>query len=58
LEFLYPGQYDLKLADEVEFFVVSLLLELKPNLPAPATPAFSNQQFRKLTHEIALSPDR
>jgi sensor histidine kinase YesM len=58
LEFLYPGQYDLKLADEVEFFVVSLLLELKPNLLAPATPAFSKQQFRKLTHEIALSPDR
>lgn len=29
LELLYPGQYDLKLADEGDFFVVDLLLQLK-----------------------------
>jgi two-component system, LytTR family, sensor histidine kinase AlgZ len=34
LEFLYPGKYNLKLADEGEFFVVSLLLELKRHVAA------------------------
>jgi two-component system sensor histidine kinase AlgZ len=29
LEFLYPGKHDLRLADEVDFFVVSLMIELK-----------------------------
>ena len=31
LEFLYPGNYELKMNDEEDFFVVSLLLELKQN---------------------------
>jgi LytS/YehU family sensor histidine kinase len=35
LEFLYPGKYNLKLADEGDFFVVSLMLELKANLAVP-----------------------
>jgi LytS/YehU family sensor histidine kinase len=35
LELLYPGKYDLKLADEEDFFVVSLILELKSDLVVP-----------------------
>ncbi len=35
LELLYPGKYDLKLADEEDFFVVSLMLELKSDLVVP-----------------------
>jgi LytS/YehU family sensor histidine kinase len=31
LEFLYPDNYELKMNDEEDFFVVSLLLELKQN---------------------------
>ena len=58
LEFLYPGKHDLKLADEGVFFVVSLFLQLKPNLPYAITPVFSKKQFESITHEIALSSDR
>ena len=56
LEFLYPGKHNLTLADEGNFFVVSLLLELK--LTKPVMPAYSKQNLKKATHEIALSPDR
>jgi hypothetical protein len=34
LELLYPGQHELKLADQGEFFVVDLLLQLKPHATA------------------------
>jgi sensor histidine kinase YesM len=34
LQFLYPGQHDLKLSNEGDFFVVSLLLELKNDIGA------------------------
>jgi hypothetical protein len=32
LKILYPGKHDLKLADEKEFFIVSLVIELEGNL--------------------------
>jgi LytS/YehU family sensor histidine kinase len=32
LQFLYPGQHELKLSNEGDFFVVSLLLELKDDM--------------------------
>jgi hypothetical protein len=46
LEFLYPGKYDLKLADEGEFFVVSLLLELKMNRAALVMPVSAEQKLQ------------
>ena len=58
LEFLYPGKYELKLADEGVFFVVSLLLQLKLKVSPAIHPTFAKQQFEKLTHEIALSAHR
>ena len=58
LEFLYPGKYELKLADEGVFFVVSLLLQLKLKVSPAIDPTFAKQQFEKLTHEIALSAHR
>jgi LytS/YehU family sensor histidine kinase len=49
LEFLYPGKYDLKLADEGEFFVVSLLLELKHETVLPKKPELiKKQQIEKV----------
>jgi two-component system, LytTR family, sensor histidine kinase AlgZ len=57
LELLYPARYELKLADEGMFFVVSLQLQLKPNIPA-ATPLAFTKQFERHGHEIALSSDR
>ena len=56
LQFLYPGRHDLKLADEGDFFVVSLLLELRQNLHASATSVFSKQSVKDFAHEIALFP--
>ena len=38
LELLYPGSYELKLADEGDFFVVSLLLDLKSHSATPVIP--------------------
>ena len=56
LEFLYPGKYELKLADEGVFFMVSLLLQLKPNVSPAIDRTFVKQQIEKLTNETALSP--
>src|SRR5688572_29530682 len=55
LEFLYPGKYELKLADEGEFFVVSLLLELKHSTK---TPVLQIQQLKKAYHENSVPLDR
>ena len=56
LEFLYPGKYELKLADEGVFFMVSLLLQLKPNVSPAIDRTFVKQQIEKRTNETALSP--
>lgn len=48
LEFLYAGKYDLKLADEGAFFVVSLLLELNQNSEVEKTPVIQMQQLQKV----------
>ena len=58
LGFLYADRYELKLADEGVFFVVSLSLQLKPTLPTTVPAIFPKQQVEKFTHEIALSPNR
>jgi hypothetical protein len=57
LELLYPGQYELKLADEGVFFVVSLQLQLKRNITVP-TPLILTKEFDRHSHEIALSSNR
>ena len=56
LEFLYPDRHDLKLADEGDFFVVSLLLELRQNLPSSVSSVFSKQSVKDFAHEIAPIP--
>lgn len=58
LEFLYPGNYELKLADEGDFFVVSLLMQLSPNLPIPETISFYKLSTERFRHEVALSANR
>lgn len=58
LEFLYTGRHELKLADKGDFFVVSLVLELKPNLAAPVTAIFPKYTLKKSIHEIAVPFDR
>jgi len=49
LEFLYAGKYDLKIADEGEFFVVSLLLELKSHLAIPVISMIAKQKLQKIS---------
>jgi LytS/YehU family sensor histidine kinase len=56
LQYLYPGQHELKLADEGDFFVVSLLLQLKQHAAIPETPALQKQ--KRYHHETALPVDR
>lgn len=58
LEFLYHDKYDLKLADEGDFFVVSLTLELNPTSTEVIRPVLSTEQFKIHTHENALSFNR
>ena len=57
LEFLYHDQYDLKLTDEGDFFVVSLMLELNPASPEVIRPVPSTEQFKMPTYESALPVD-
>lgn len=58
LEFLYHDKYDLKLADEGDFFVVSLTLELNPTSTEVIRPVLSTEQLKIHTHENALSFNR
>jgi hypothetical protein len=58
LELLYPNKFELKLSDEGEFFVVSLLLELKTKLTSTRLVTVPKKQFEKPLHENALSFDR
>lgn len=54
LELLYPGKYELKLADEGAFFVVALVLELKPPVAIAKEIKMIQQQTENFNHEIAL----
>lgn len=58
LEFLYPGKHDLKLADEGDFFVVSLLLDLKSIPAAPVATIFPKHIPNKPLYEIAVPFNR
>ena len=58
LEFLYHDKYDLKLADEGDFFVVSLTLELNPSSPEIIRPVLSTEQFKMPTYENSLPVNR
>ena len=58
LEFLYHDKYDLKLADEGDFFVVSLTLELNAAAPEVIRPVLSTAQFKMPAHENTLSVNR
>lgn len=49
LELLYPGKYDLKINDEGEFFVVSLILDLSAILPSPVVPLKLIRQLKKVS---------
>ncbi len=55
LELLYPDKHDLKLTDEGDFFVVSLMLQLRPMKVVSEQPVFSKDQIELLPHEHALS---
>ena len=44
LEFLYPGEHELKMNDEGNFFVVSLLVELKIKKNSPVSSLHGNLQ--------------
>ena len=51
LELIYPGKYDLKLRDDGDFFVVSLMLHLRP-IAAAAKPVENIPgNLKKLLHE-------
>ena len=58
LEFLYHDKYDLKLADEGDFFVVSLTLEMNPAASEVIRPVLSTAQFKMPTHENTLPVNR
>jgi two-component system, LytTR family, sensor histidine kinase AlgZ len=58
LKLLYPEKHELKLSDEGQFFVVSLLLELRPHRAAPEVQIQSKQKLKNVTHEVALPVDR
>jgi two-component system, LytTR family, sensor histidine kinase AlgZ len=42
LEFIYPGKHELKINDEGNFFVVSMVIRLADNSPAYITPPISS----------------
>lgn len=54
LQLLYPDKYDLKLMDEGDFFVVSLVLELRPANPEAFSATFSNRQTQISINEKTL----
>jgi len=58
LEFLYHDKFDLKLADQGDFFVVSLTLELIPASPQVIMPVLSTGQFKMPTYENSLPVNR
>ena len=59
LAYLYPGKHEVKLSDEGNFFVVSLLLELKKGKYAENLKESINFKVPKtLTHETPLLADR
>ena len=49
LELLYPGKYDLKINDEGEFFVVSLLIDLSAIQTAPVVPLKVIHSLKKVS---------
>ncbi|HEX6334110.1 MAG TPA: histidine kinase [Flavisolibacter sp.] len=58
LEFVYHKKYELKLADEGDFFVVSLTLELHPTSPGVIRPVSFTGQNKMPAYEDALSVNR
>ena len=58
LEFLYHDKYDLKLADQGDFFVVSLTLELNPASPEVIIPVLSTGQFKMPIYENSVPVNR
>jgi two-component system, LytTR family, sensor histidine kinase AlgZ len=59
LEFLYRGKYDLKLADQGEFFVVDLVLELNANKTIPVISIKTNKEPARTTmYEDSLLVNR
>jgi hypothetical protein len=59
LEFLYSGKYDLKLADEGEFFAVGLVLELNANKIIPVISIKTHKEpARKTKYEDSLLVNR
>ncbi|HYI76926.1 MAG TPA: histidine kinase, partial [Chryseolinea sp.] len=56
LEFIYPDSYELKMHDEGNFFVVSLIVVLTGYTPNPVT--LSSVTIQNFQHETSLSTDR
>lgn len=54
LELLYPGKYELKLADEGAFFVVALNLQVKSPVAIAKENKLVQQQIESFAHEVAL----
>lgn len=58
LDLLYAGKYDLKLTDGGDFFIVSMVLELKGETDEALTPDLLYKQYKPVKNEDALSPGR
>ena len=58
LEFIYPGKYDLKINDEGDFFVVSMMLILANEQPVTINTPEPLIISQKTLHETPLPADR
>jgi len=58
LEFIYPGKYDLKINDEGDFFVVSMMLTLANEQPVTIYAPERLIISQKTLHETSLPADR
>ncbi len=59
LELLYPGKHELRLADEGEFFVVNLWVNLRKEAVVPLIPIYeNNQRLRTSAYENSLLINR
>jgi len=58
LEFIYPGKYDLKINDEGDFFVVSMMLMLANEQPVTIYTPEPMIISQKTHHETPLPADR
>lgn len=58
LEFIYPEKHELKINDEGDFFVVSLMVNLTGSTPAHILPPVLSPVAQTMAHETALFAHR